>query len=141
VQLIEIVTFHPIPSFSLSPAFLSHLLQQATLQALQFNTDLLYLIRMSLFTLLRCLLAIMEGACQLFHQCILRLYLMSNFFVFSAHCIDMGLYFLHPADLMLQQMVLIGLFFILLVFSFGVLLEQSYYLAQTDHLHLYTLDA
>jgi hypothetical protein len=66
---------------------------------------------------------------------------MSNFFVFSAHCIDMGLYFLHPADLMLQQMVLIGLFFILLVFSFGVLLEQSYYLAQTDHLHLYTLDA
>lgn len=83
----------------------------------------------------------MEGACQLLYDFVLRLYMVSNFLIFSAGCIDMGLYFLHPADFMLQEMVMIGLFLILLIFPFGVLLQQSGHLAQAHHLHLYALHA
>lgn len=56
---------------------------------------------MSLFTLLGCLLAMMESVCELVYEGVLRLYLLGYFLIFSAYCIDMCLHFIYAADLML----------------------------------------
>ncbi len=93
---------------------------------------------MSLCAILAGLLAIMEGPCELVYLIVMEMDLMGDFIVSLRYGIDMRFYIVDSVQLVLEEVILVGLFLVLLVLTFCVLLQQPYYLTKTHHLHLYT---